>query len=204
MENGSKSRQSIGAGHFHFTHDVNHNGACLAYSKFDLTAAVARTQGRAQVGISLTDCHSCHVDGPIAFYRDGTIGRDSTLDSFLRSSVNVDKHSISRSQSIILWGGNIHVGLERQFIVIEDVTSENFFLVFVTLGQQLLQQGSRVGHEGVQLLLHIQPLRVGLVISLTHSSPAEVFHLMRRRFLLLIVLAFLAVGDAGAVLRVGR
>ena len=157
------------------------------------------------MGVGLTDGHAAHVHGSEAFDGHGTVGRHGALDAFLRGPVDVDKHGVARSQTVVLRRGDIHIGFEGQVFVVEDVTSEHFLLVLVALGQQLLEQGRRVGHKRVQLVLHHHPLRVRLVVGRHGPSLwVDVFHLLRGGLLSLVVLAPFAVSHAAAVLCAGR
>ena len=205
MEDGGEGRQRVGSRHLHLAHHVHHDGTGLSHGELNLAAAVACAQGGAQMSVGLTDGHAAHVHGSEAFDGHGTVGRHGALDAFLRGTVDVDKHGVARSQTVVLWRGDIHIGFEGQVFVVEDVTSEHFLLVPVALGQQLLEQGRRVGHKRVQLVLHHHPLGVRLVVGRHGPSLwVDVFHLLRGGLLSLVVLASFAVSHAAAVLCAGR
>ena len=85
----------------------------------------------------------------IVRYRHITIGRHLEHLTLLRITIDIDNHLIARSQDIVLRGGNVHLGLERELLVIEDITTKDLFALL------LLAE-----IEGVGTLIHVHHRRV--------------------------------------------
>ena len=78
--------------------------------------------------ISLRNGHSRYLHRSEALYRYCSVGAHRALNSLLRSTIDVDKHGIARTQTVVLRCGNVHVWLECEHLVVKDVTSEHLAL----------------------------------------------------------------------------
>ena len=207
MEHRGKCRQRVGAWSLHLAHHVHHDGACLAHGEPYLAAAVARTQRRAQLRIGLCHSHSCHLHRSESLYSHRSVGAHGALNSLLRSTVNVNEHSVARPQTVVLRCGDVHVWLEGEHLVVEDVASEH-----LALAALLVEHFKRVGQHVTQLVVDGHKVLVRLVIGM--ASLASTLHPLRcaalrlQTFLLhlpCILLLSVAVvhahsrGDTGAV-----
>ena len=103
---------------------------------------------------------------------DISVGSDGGINALLRGSEDFNGHSIARTETIVGRCGNIHVGLETECLVVEDVVSEDAVLFYFLLFQQLLQQGDGVNrHDTAQLGLHLKEVRVVLVLEVRAVAP---------------------------------
>ena len=165
VEDGGESRKRVGARGVHLAHDVDQDGASLTYAEAYLAVGKTRTQLCTQSGVGLVYGKAAQLHRAEALDGDVAVGRDGGVDALLRGAVNLNGYGIARPQTIVGRRGYIHVRLEAQRLVVEDVVTENFVLLLLLLLQQLLQQGQRVdGHQPAQLGLHLQELRVFVVV----------------------------------------
>ena len=54
------------------------------------------------------------------------IGTDSKLHALLSGTIDIDNKLIARAKNIVLGGGDIHLGLEREVLIIKDVATKDF------------------------------------------------------------------------------
>ena len=75
----------------------------------------------------------------------------------MRGAVNVDHHGVAGAQHVVLRRGNVHVRLEAQVLVVEQVVAENLVLVAALALQDVVEHGDGVdGQQVAQLLLHLK------------------------------------------------
>ncbi len=181
MENGGECRQRVCARRLYLAHYVHHYGACLPYGQLYLRTAVPCTQLRAQLCVCLCHGHAADIYRSEALYGYRSLGRYRPFHGLLRCAVYVDKHRIARSETVALRCCDVHCRFECKAFVVEDVTSENFFLVL--LFHQLLEQGGCVGGQYVRhFLLHHHELLVVLVVCTCRAVHRTVFYTVLRLF----------------------
>ena len=57
---------------------------------------------------------------------DITIGADSELHTLLGGTIDINYQLVARTKNIVLGGGNIHLWLERETLVIKYVAAKYF------------------------------------------------------------------------------
>ena len=164
VEDGSESRECVGTRCLHLAHNVNNDSTCLTYRQLYLRTAVARAKRRAKASVSLINCKSANMYGAEAFDCYFAFRRHGTLLRLLRSTVDIDEDCIARTENIALRCSDVHVRLEREFLVVEDVASEHFLLQSVALSKQLLKHLCRIWHQLEHLTLIVHKLLVCLVV----------------------------------------
>ena len=123
MEHRGKGAEGVGARGDDLTHDIDGDGARLADGHADLRAAVTLTQRAADLGIGGIDGETTDMDGTEARDDDGAIGRDFELLGFLRGTIDIDEDLVARAYHIGGRGSDVHIGLEGELILVEDVTT---------------------------------------------------------------------------------
>ena len=186
VEHGREGRQRIGAGSLHLAHHVHRDRACLAQRELDLAALVAGTERRPHAGIGLRHRESAHLHRTEALDVDITVGAHRAFNLAGGSTVDVDVDGIARPEHVVLRGGDVDAGLERQVLVVEDVAAEHLLLLLLALSQNLLQQRDRVHrHQAAQLQLHLQEVVVLLIVGVLLVALALHAHVCHLRSLLL-------------------
>ena len=132
----------------------------------DVRTAVSFTYLFTDAIISLSDRQSAYLNRSEAFQGDVTIWGNGRLVGFLRSTIHVDKHSITRSYAIVTWQCHVHIRFERQTLIVEDVTPPHLLAVPTELFQKVLIHCCGVlRHPVVHLGLHLQILTIVLIVS---------------------------------------
>ena len=164
VEDSSKSRECVGTRCLHLAHHVNNDSACLTYRQLYLRTAIACAKRRAKASVSLVNCKSANVYRAETFNSYLAFRRHGALLRLLRSAVDIHEDSIARTENVALRCSDVHVRLEREFLVVEDVASEHFLLQSVALCKQLLKHLRCIGHKLEHLALIVHKLLVGLVV----------------------------------------
>ena len=123
----------------------------------------------------------------------------------MRSTIDVYDDGIARTQPIVRGRGDIHVGLETQILVVEDVVTENLGFLFLLLFQQTVEHLDGIyRQQAAHLLLHHQEVLVGLADVTVDSASqplravgADSFILGAVSFVSLLALAVLLTQTVG-------
>ena len=129
MKNRGKSRESIGTRSNDLTHDIDADRAGLTNRQTNLGTLITGTKGFLDAGIGLSHSQAANMDGTITCNLNRAVRRDLQLFRLLRSTININKHLITRAYDIIRRGGDIHVRLERKGIFIENISTKNDFTI---------------------------------------------------------------------------
>ena len=160
MEHGGKGTQGIGAWSLDLAHHIDHDGTRLTHTDLQTAGGIATAQGATDLALGTCHRESCHMDGTIAWHRDIAIGRDREILGLLGGTIDIDDHLIAWTQDIVLRRGNVHIGLEREELVVEDVTTKDLQRVWAGLALIHL----------VDVLLDLCILEVGLLVELSGCS----------------------------------
>ena len=159
IEHGGEGRQGVGARHAHLAHHVDHDGLGLSHGETHLRALVAAAQCLAQSGIGLCHGETAHLYGAETFDGHIAVGRYGVLVALLRGTIDVYDNGVARTQTVVAGGGDVHIGLEGELFVVEDVAAEHFLRL--PLGHQLPVEGNGVcGQYGRQFALELSRLLV--------------------------------------------
>ena len=164
VEDGSESRECVGTRCLHLAHHVNNDSACLTYRQLYLRTAIACAKRRAKASVSLINCKSANVYGPETFDSNLAFRRHGALLRLLRSAVDIHEDCIARTENVALRCSDVHVRLEREFLVVEDVASEHLAFLGIALSKQLFKHLCRIWHQLEHLTLIVHKLLVGLVV----------------------------------------
>ena len=129
VEYSGKSRQGVGSRCHHLAHDVHRYCLCLSYGEFHTRAFVSCSYGALEFLVCLVNGQSCQFYWSIAFHHYRAVRCHHTLYGLLGCAVYVDVNRIARSQTVVLRCGNVHVWLEVELRVVENVATKHFFLV---------------------------------------------------------------------------
>ena len=125
MEHGGEGTQGIGTGGLHLTHDVDQDGTGLTHRDIELAALIAGTQRATQLVLGSGYRQTGNLDGTIALNDNRSVGGHRLGFGLLRSTKNINNDGIARTQDIVLGGSNVHVGLETEELLIENVMTIN-------------------------------------------------------------------------------
>ena len=151
MEHRGKSREGVGTGSNHLTHHIDRDRTGLTDSHPDLGTAIALAQGFLDLGIGCIHRETTDMNGAIACHHDGTIGGYLELLRLLRGTIDIDEHLVARTYHITGGRGNVHIGLERDFFLIENIAAEHFLTVdgvVLSINQDLLTVGDLIAGRG--------------------------------------------------------
>ena len=154
----------------------------------------------AQTALGLTYAETAQLYDADTVNGDGAVGRNRLGNTLLRGTPDVDVHYVARTQAVILWRSEVHRTLERHFLVVEDVVTENL-TAFLLLLQLIIKIFQRVGHHEVHRIVHHHELLVVFVVGVTLRLGAVVLDAEFRNVTLLALLfagTLLAVGLAHA------
>ena len=129
MEDTRKGREGIGARDCHLTHHTDRDSTCLGYSHLYTGTGVTSSQLFSYLPVGSLYCEASDLNRSKAFYCHSSIRRDLQIMGFLRGPKDIDHYIIARPQYIIRGGGDVHVRLERERTLIEDVTSEDLLAI---------------------------------------------------------------------------
>ena len=108
--------------------------------------------------------HAAHSHRPEAFYYYGTVGRYRALDGLLRGTIDVDEHGIAGPQTVVVGGGNVHVGLKGEFLVVEQVVTVYLLLLALQLLHKvLIHRDGVAGEPFVEFVLKLEEILVVFV-----------------------------------------
>ena len=144
------------------------------------------------------------------------VGRHHTFYRLLRGTVDVDIDGVAGPQAVGLGGGDVHVGLEGELLVAEQVVAVDFLLLLLhTLQQVLIHRDGVGGQPGVELVYEFQVVLVLIVVGalrylvvLDAVAGVVAAHVGRDvgyavGILGIVILCLLVAGAVGARLRVG-
>ena len=129
MEHTGKGTEGVSTWGQHLTHHIDGDGAGLTNSHADLGTAVALTEHTADLGIGGIDRETANMDGTIACNHDGAIGGNLELLRALRGTIDIDEHLIARTYDVSGGGGDVHIGLEREFVLIENIATKHLLAI---------------------------------------------------------------------------
>ena len=75
------------------------------------------------------------MDGTIVGHIDVAIGRDRQLLTLLGVAIDIDDQLVARAQHIVLGRGDVHLRLEGEALVIENITAENLLTLLLRLAE---------------------------------------------------------------------
>ena len=176
VEDSGKGRERIRTRSLHLAHHVHHDGAGLSHGQTNLAAAVAAAKCGAQTSVGLRDGQTAYLYRTEALDGNATVRRNRTLLRLLRRSIHVHEDGITRTETIVLRSGDVHVRLEGKLLIVKDIASEHLLLSGFTLGKKLLQHLRRIGHHLEHLLLIVHKLLVGFVVRMLIVTVALRLH----------------------------
>ena len=125
MEYGGKCAEGVGSGHLHFSHDVDGDGFGLAYTQAYVGACKMGGQYALDTGIGLGDGKSADIDRTEVLEIDVAIGGYRTFVRLGGRAPDVDTDGIARAKAVVGRCGDVHLRLESELLVVEDVASED-------------------------------------------------------------------------------
>ena len=164
MEYGSEGWEGIGARNLNLAHHVYHDGFGLSYGELDAARTVSAAHGIAQAGISLSYGQAWNADRSITLDGYFAIWRNGALNGFLWGTVDINDDSIARTQTIVLWGSDVHIWLETEILVIKDVTAEYLVSLDAEFSLHLFNHGSCIWNQCIHLLAEVSIVRIILII----------------------------------------
>ena len=196
VEHRGEGRQRVGSGRFHLVHHVHGDGARLSDGEFHPTALIAASQRRTQARVGLFYGHSANIHGSETIDVHVSVGTHRRFNLLGRRAVNVDIDGIARAENVVLRCRHVHRRLKSQVFLAENVASEHFLLLFLALGQNLLEHRNGIHRQqSADFRLHLQEIVVVLVVVIFPDALA--LHSLRRHFRRLflgVVLARAVVG----------
>ena len=159
MEHSGKGTECVCARGLYLAHHVDENRAGLTYAKLKTAAGIARAQCAADLALGTSHCETGQMDRTIARHSNIAIGRYGELLALLRSTIDINKNLIASTKNIVLWGGNVHIRLETEQLVIENVATKHLEFSLAYFAIYML----------VDVLLYLGILYVGLLLNLSLS-----------------------------------
>ena len=153
MEDRCKGTQGVSTRGLDLAHDIDQDGTRLTDGHLDVRTLIVSAQMAAHLVLSGRDRETCHMHRTVVGHIDITIGRDRQLFASLGIAIDIDDELVTRTQHIVLRGGNVHHRLEGQVLVVEDIATEDFLALFLRT----------VEIHGVGTLVHSHHGRIGAV-----------------------------------------
>ena len=125
MEDGGEGGECIGAGGLDLTHHVDQDGAGLTDRNLDVGTLEIGADLAADATMGCLDGKTADMDGTEVGDGDIAIGADRQGMRLLRGAVDIDDELVARTEDIVLRRGDVHLGLEGERLVVEDVTAED-------------------------------------------------------------------------------
>ena len=104
-----------------------------------------------------------------------TIGTNSEFQALLRGTIYINNQLIARTQYIVLWGSYVHLGLEREALIIKNVATKYLLATWSQgFGHILWSSAAFASGNGIILRLIVGPhtglcIVNGIVDSIVHT-----------------------------------
>ena len=129
IEHRRKGRKGIRTGNGYLTHHIHLNSTGLTNRHTDRGTLITLPQLLTQLRIGLGHCQSANMNRAIAFHHNHTIGRHLQLLRLLRTTIDIEVHLIARPHHITLRRRDVHRWLEREILLVEDITTKHTFAI---------------------------------------------------------------------------
>ena len=161
MENSGECRKVIGAWHIYFTHNIDHDGTCLANGDTYRRTLIHGAHLLAQQSVGLCQCETTYTNGPILVDNNNAFGIYSEMQRDLSGTKNINDNLITRTNDIVLWSCDVHIWLEGEILVVEDVVAKYLLLGINFLFLCILDVTFFVGAATVVVVFNIEHLLDG-------------------------------------------
>ena len=155
MEHRGKGAEGISTGGYDLTHHVDGDGTGLTDGHADLRTTVALTQRTTDLSIGGINSKTTDMNGTKARHNDRAIGRHLQLLRFCRSAIDINEHLVARTYHITGRGSDVHIGFERELVVVEDITAKDVLAINGIVGWIDINLGAGSGVNGRGRCLHV-------------------------------------------------